>query len=260
MGFNPAKNPIPAHEIEHIRALHHGVGANEYFHRGTAGAYIGDAVFGANDGIITTFAVVAGVAGAQLSPMIVLILGAANLLGDGFSMAAGNFLARKSEADWRATERVKELWEVEHMPEEERQEVRDIYAAKGFRGNELDRVVEVLTADKNVWVNEMMVGEHGLVAEDDEKNAIKNASVTFIAFVIAGAVPLLPYALGLAGSYAFLLSTLSAGVALFAVGSLRTKVTERTWWLAGLEMLAVGGIAAAVAYGVGALLSHVIGS
>lgn len=259
MAFNPSRSPISASEVERIRALHHQGGAHEYFHRGTAGSYIGDAVFGANDGIITTFAVVAGVAGAQLAPAVVLILGAANLLGDGFSMAAGNYLARKSEVDWRATERAKELWEVEHMPNEERQEVRQIYSAKGFQGAELDRVTEVLTSNKEVWVNEMMVGEHGITAGSEAGHPLKNASVTFISFVVAGALPLLPYVVGLAGSRAFAWATVAAAVTLFIVGSLRTRITQRPWLLAGLEMLLVGGVAAVVAYAVGRGLRGLVG-
>lgn len=259
MALNPTRSPIPASEVEHIRVLHHQGGAHEYFHRSTAGAYIGDAVFGANDGIITTFAVVAGVAGAQLAPAVVLILGAANLLGDGFSMAAGNYLARKSEAEWRTTERTKELWEVEHMPNEERQEVRQMYAAKGFQGVELERVTQVLTSNKEVWVNEMMVGEHGITASSGNSHPAKNASVTFVSFLVAGALPLLPYVMGLAGPRAFTWSTVAAAVTLFIVGSLRTRVTQRRWLLAGLEMLLVGGVAAVVAYVVGWGLRGLVG-
>lgn len=250
-GFSPE-------ETEHIRKLHHEGGAHEYFHTKTAGGYVGDVVFGANDGIITTFAVVAGVAGADLSSTIVLILGVANLLGDGFSMAAGNFLARKSEAEWRAIERAREEWEVDNMPEEERLEVREMYKKKGLRGETLEQVVQVLTSNKEVWVREMMTGEHGIVPEDKLLHPTKNAAVTFISFVVAGAIPLLPYVFGAIGTVAFRWSTIAAGITLFAVGSLRTLVTGKRWWLAGVEMLGVGAIAAGVAYTVGAFLARLV--
>lgn len=257
MTWNERKSIIPLKDVERIRSLHHEGVAHEYFHRTTGGAYVGDAVFGANDGIITTFAVVAGVAGADLSSAVVLILGVANLLGDGFSMAAGNYLGRKSEDEYQAVERAKEEWEVEHMPDEERQEVRKLYEAKGFSGQDLERAVAVVTSDKKVWVNEMMAGEHGIIGEGGG-SPVRNAGVTFASFVVAGAVPLLPYVFGLTGYHAFGWSTIAAACALFLVGSLRTFITERRWWLAGLEMLGVGAIAAAVAYAVGAFLSRIV--
>jgi len=106
---------IPQYEVERIRKIHHEGKAKEDFHNLFAGEYIGDIVYGANDGIITTFAVVAGVAGAALSPTIVLILGVANLFADGFSMAAGNYLARKSEKEYkkRLADAMRELTSIQ---------------------------------------------------------------------------------------------------------------------------------------------------
>ena len=117
--------------VAEIRRMHHD-GNTESFHRTGVGGYLRDFVYGANDGIITTFAVVAGVAGANLSASVVLILGFANLLADGFSMAMSNYLGEKSNRDFVATERGREEWEVERLPEEEREEIRKIYRAKGF--------------------------------------------------------------------------------------------------------------------------------
>lgn len=258
MIFKSKSVPTSPGEIEQLRKLHHSQEAHEYFHQRLAGSFVGDAVFGANDGIITTFAVVAGVAGANLSPVVVLILGVANLLGDGFSMAAGNYLARKSEAEYRVTEQAKEAWEVEHMPEEERQEVRELYRAKGFTGQVLEQAVAIVTSNKETWVNEMLVGEHGIIMER-LNHPLKNAGVTFISFVLAGAIPLLPYVFGLKGAPGFAWSIIVTALVLFTVGSLRTLVTERRWWLAGFEMLGVGGVAAGVAYLVGSFLSRIVG-
>lgn len=165
------------------------------------GEYIGDLVYGANDGIITTFAVVAGVAGAQLAPAIVVILGVANLIADGFSMATSNYLARKSEREY-------------------------IEKTSG-----------------------------GATADSDKGHPLHNALVTFVAFVVAGAVPLLPYIFGV-DKNVFYWAIFSTSVALFTVGSLRTLVTGIRWWLAGLEMFAIGAVAAGVAYGIGNLLGN----
>lgn len=162
--------------------------------------YLGDVVYGANDGIITTFAIVAGAAGAALSPVVVLVLGLANLLADGFSMAASNVLSIRSKA---AVERM----ETGHVSEP--------YA---FR--------------------------HGLA--------------TFLAFLLAGAVPLLAFILPFGGDRFRLAATLTLAT-LFAVGAARTAVTRGRWWSSGLEMLFIGAAAAAVAYAVGRLTARLTG-
>ncbi len=253
-----AQPKVPQWEVERIRQIHHAGKTPEDFHQLTIGGYIGDIVYGANDGIITTFAVVAGVAGAALSPIIVLILGAANLLADGFSMAAGNFLARKSERDYRRIERAREEWEIDQLPEEERTEIRKLYAAKGFTGADLERAVAIITSDRKRWVDEMMVGELKIVEENEGSHPLKNAAATFFSFVVAGAVPLLPYVFGVPGASAFRWAIAATAVILFTVGSLRVYVTGKRWWVAGVEMLAVGTVAAVVAYAVGYFLSGLV--
>ncbi|HCU47880.1 TPA: hypothetical protein DIC39_02380 [Patescibacteria group bacterium] len=248
---------IPQYEVERIRKIHHEGKAKEDFHNLFAGEYIGDIVYGANDGIITTFAVVAGVAGAALSPTIVLILGVANLFADGFSMAAGNYLARKSEKEYKKTERQREEWEIDKLPQEEKGEIRDIYQAKGFAGHDLERAVKIITSNRKVWVDEMMIGELKIM-DDDIGHPLKNSLATFCSFAVAGAIPLIPYVLGLQGGLAFKWSVVATAVILFVVGSLRTLITGRRWWLAGLEMLSVGAVAATVAYILGYLLSQLV--
>lgn len=164
------------------------------------GEYIGDLVYGANDGIITTFAVVAGVAGAKLAPAVVVILGIANLIADGLSMAASNYLARKSEKEY-------------------------------------------------------LEQKTGTVAEVEGRHPLYNALATFIAFVVAGAIPLLPYVFGIENNV-FYWAIIATSLALFTIGSLRSLVTRVSWWLAGLEMFAIGAVAAGVAYGIGNLLGN----
>ncbi|OGL83662.1 hypothetical protein A3B36_01225 [Candidatus Uhrbacteria bacterium RIFCSPLOWO2_01_FULL_55_36] len=215
-------------------------------------------VYGANDGIVTTFAVVAGVAGAKLDAPVVLILGFANLIADGLSMAIGNYLGTKSEQQYVAQERTMEEWEVAHVPEEEREEIRQMYRAKGFQGEDLERAVAVITSDNKRWVDEMMRNELGVVADDeDPSRPFKNGLATFIAFVIAGFLPLVPYVFG-ASAKGLLPSSMMAGAALFAVGGARSFITKKSWWWAGIEMLLVGGIAAGAAYAVGALVERFI--
>ena len=167
---------------------------------GIAQHYIRDLVYGANDGIITTFAVVAGVTGGTLAPVTVLVLGVANLLADGLSMGVGNYLGIRSD------ERVRE---AQQLPEQE---------AFPFR--------------------------HGLA--------------TFIAFVIAGAVPLVPYVFSSIETDRFVWSTVLSLVALFGVGAARTRVGTGSWWSNGFEMLGLGVLVGAVAYGSGVVISTLL--
>ena len=232
-------------KIAAAKAAHHQQRGYEYLHQRFGGTYIRDLVYGANDGIITTFAVVAGASGASLSSLVVLILGFANLLADGLAMALGNYLGTKSETAYIAAERAMEAWEVDHLPQEERQEIRTIYQKKGFTGQDLDRAVVTITADKHRWVDEMMVSELGLISEVDHHAAIKKGLATFIAFTTAGLMPLLPYVLGI---NSFIGSAVMTGLILFFVGSRRSLITRRHWLRSGLEMLGIGAIAATVAY------------
>ncbi len=229
------------------------------FHNVPFSEYIGDLVYGANDGIITTFAVVAGVSGASLSPGIVIILGAANLFADGVSMAFGNYLATKSDQDLAKQIRREEEWEIEHIPEYERKEIEVIYKEKGFEGRDLERAVDIITGDKERWLEVMMKEEHGIFQAIDKTAPFKNAIATFIAFVTAGAVPLLPYVILHSTKKLFFLSIVFTGITLFAVGSLRTIITKRPWLKSGFEMLAVGSFAACIAYFVGEALKHMAG-
>ena len=246
------------YDVEKVRAMHYDGTAHEKFHSHLTGGYLRDFVYGANDGIITTFAVVAGVAGASLSTKVVLIMSFANLLADGFSMAMGNYLSGKSNHDYVKAERAREAWEVENLPTEERAEIRELYSKKGFNGELLERVVDVITSDKKQWVHEMMIGEHGLVVEESTDRLWKNAAVTFGAFVTAGLVPVLPYLWGGAAQVVFPYAISATALILFIVGSLRSLITERNWWLSGLEMLGVGALAAGAAYAVGSFLSQVV--
>ena len=167
---------------------------------GIAQHYIRDVVYGANDGIITTFAVVAGVTGGTLAPMTVLVLGVANLLADGLSMGVGNYLGIRSDEKVR---------EAQRLPEQEAFPIR-----------------------------------HGIA--------------TFLAFVAAGAVPLLPYVVPGLATNLFATSTVLSLMVLFAVGAARARVGTGSWWANGLEMLVLGIIVGAVAYYAGAVVSALV--
>ncbi len=226
----------------------------------SSGKYLGNAVYGAIDGIVTTFAVVSGAAGASLNPAVILIMGFANLLGDGISMGLGSYISEKSEKEFIENERRREEWEVDNIPEGEREEIRQIYRRYGFRGKSLNAIVRLITSRKNLWIDEMMVHELGLL-EPDTDPAVSGA-VTFLAFLAAGMMPLLAYVvplvLGITIKNQFLLSAATTLISLFIVGAMRQKITGIHWLRGGIEMTVVGGLAAFSAFGVGRLLSGLL--
>ncbi len=251
-----ARLSAEAHDPARIAAsLAH---ASREEHGGGGSEYLGSMVYGGLDGIITTFAVVSGVAGAELPAGIILILGLANLFGDGFSMATGAFLSAKSDQEFYERERERENWEVEHFPEGERVELFELYRAQGYPDEDAAALVEIKSRDPKRWVDAMMVEELNLLPSNSKP--ILEALTTFGSFLIAGAVPLLVYLADLMFPFsldqqtAFYVSTGLSGLALFGLGASKVFVTQRNALRSGFEMLAVGGLAAAVAYGVGALL------
>lgn len=228
--------------------------------RGPKASYLRDFVYGAIDGTVTTFAVVAGVVGAGLRPAVIIILGAANLFADGFSMAAANVLASRSEREERDRALHQEEEHVDRFPEGEREEIRQIYAAKGFEGADLERVVDVITSDRERWVETMMREEHGL--PESPRRPLLAGAATFAAFVVVGAVPLIAHLVDLVQPVPdpFVLSSVLTGAAFFLVGALKSRFVVRSWWRAGAETLALGAAAAVLAYAVGSALGRFVGS
>ena len=212
--------------------------------------YLRDWVYGGIDGAVTTFAVVSGVVGAQLSSGVILVLGAANLLADGFSMAASNYLATKAEREDAEHLAAIENHHVSADPEGEREEVRQIFRAKGLEGEELRRVVELVTADRGVWVRTMLTEEYGLPWKI--RSPWRAGLSTFSAFLACGLVPLVPFVVG--APDAFRLAAVLTGGVFFAIGSAKSRWSTVSWWRSGLETVTVGSIASALAYGVGILL------
>ncbi|MFH0851534.1 MAG: VIT1/CCC1 transporter family protein [Candidatus Peregrinibacteria bacterium] len=210
-------------------------------------------VLGGNDGIVTTFAVVAGTVGAHLSSVVVIILGIANLLADGISMGAGVYLSLKSERDRYTRLRKEESQEIEDDPAIEREEVRRAFKAKGFSGELLENVVATITADKERWVDTMMHEEHGLVGSEHDRPFLKGL-MTFCSFVVFGAIPLVPYVLLFPDTIRFEAALISTIAALLLLGVTRSITTRERIFRGPLEIVSVGLLCAAVAYGVGAAL------
>ncbi|MDP6667096.1 MAG: VIT1/CCC1 transporter family protein, partial [Dehalococcoidia bacterium] len=197
--------------------------------------------------------VVSGVVGANLDTGIVVILGLANLIADGFSMAVSNFLGTRAEQQFLERARAEEEEEIRVIPEGEIEEIRQIFALKGFEGELLEQVVDVITSDEKVWVDIMLQEEHGLVLEGADPG--RAAWWTFVAFILAGAVPIVPFIANLIGDEGipapFLWSSIATGVTFFAIGVFKAGVVETNRIKSGIETVAVGGAAAVLAYGVG---------
>jgi VIT1/CCC1 family predicted Fe2+/Mn2+ transporter len=196
---------------------------------------------------------VAGVVGADLSTTIILIMGVANLVADGFSMAASNYLGTRAEQEDLQHLEAVERRHIEIVPEGEREEVRQIFRKKGFDGEELERVVALITADRTRWVRTMLTEEYGLPVEI--RSPWLAALATFSAFILCGLVPLVPFLL--MGRNALWVSSVLTASVFFTIGSVKSKWSTSSWWSSGLSTLFVGALAASLAYAVGTLLAGI---
>jgi vacuolar iron transporter family protein len=215
------------------------------------GGFVREVVFGANDGLVAAFAVVAGVHGAQAASKIILIAGMAEVVGGMISMGLGAYLSVKSAVEYIRGERKREEYEVKHYPERERREIQDIYKNKGFEPPVLDAIVDHICADEKRWVNIMMQEELNL-AEEESLSPGKSALATGGAYALASLMPVLPFVFSSDVHRDFLWSIALTIGALFFVGANKTVVTGLRWWRSGLEAMLIGGVAAMATYYIGA--------
>jgi vacuolar iron transporter family protein len=244
---------------DNLEAMHTPAAIQDRLRSSRPHTYIRDFVYGAVDGIVTTFAVVSGVAGAGLPNGIVIVLGAANLAGDGFSMAASNYLGTR--ADRQLVDRARQI-EEKHLsayPDGEREEIRQIFRAKGLAGDELEQMVAVVTSNRQHWIDTMIREEYGLSLEGP--TPLRAGAMTFAAFVLFGTLPLLSflYEFSLSATLMspYLISSFASGVAFFVVGAIKGRLVGQKWYRGGAETFIVGGAAAALAYFVGIVLKGI---
>jgi vacuolar iron transporter family protein len=238
MSFDLVQHRKDAHDIGHLQD------------------YLKQLVYGGNDGIVTTFAVVAGFAGfgaegvAEIGSIAVLLFGIANILADGTSMGLGEFLSSRSERDLYVTHRNRELREIRDNPEVERREVEEILKSHGMSDADARTMVDVFHRNPELMADFMMVYELGMADTTDESPAIKGLFM-FLSFVMFGAVPLSPYFFLDPTPQTFVYSVLATFFALIGLGLLRWYVTTVNIWRCVFETVLVGGTCAVVAYGVG---------
>lgn len=223
-------------------------------------SWVGDFVYGGIDGTVTTYAVVAGVQGSGLPVSVVLILGFANLLADGVSMAVSKYSSDHAEKERIQRIRRLEYQSVSEQPEEEKAEIEEILRNHGFHGEELVSAVTVFTRNKDAWVELMMRYEHNVT--EDSIYPMRSAIMTFVAFNVIGIIPLLGYVvsplIAVDTQTIFLWTSFTTLFALFIVGAIKSKVTDEQWWKAGVKTVLLGSVAAALAYVVGYLLRGLV--
>ncbi|MEX2598014.1 MAG: VIT1/CCC1 transporter family protein [Salibacteraceae bacterium] len=220
--------------------------------------HLGEIVYGGIDGSVTTFAVVAGAEGAGLSNSIVIILGFANLVADGFSMSVGAYLSSQSEKLRYHREKRNEYKEIEEVPEDEIEEVREIFTELGFEGQLLEDVVTKIIENEDRWVDVMM--KHELEMIEEKKTSSMIGLSTFISFIAFGLIPLTVYLIDL--SYPlenkFIIASGLTAVAFAYIGWLKSFVTQSGHLKGILETLALGALAAILAYFAGDVLESIL--
>ncbi len=222
----------------------------------TGGGKIRSAILGLNDGLISTFTLLVGIATATLTGgnSIVILTGIAAMVSGAISMGLGEYISSKSEYNYVKNEMKKEEAEIELFPEEEKQEVKDIFINMGLEGDILDACVENITKRKDIWLNFLIKNELELEVSD---KPLIGAIITFLAFIFGSLLPQLPYFLNL-GFVSLYISSILSMCSLFVVGALKTKITGESFIKSGLEMVIIGLIAFIASYGIGLLFEQLI--
>lgn len=222
------------------------------------GGKIRSVILGLNDGLISTFTLLVGVAAATLaatgSNSIVILTGFAAMVSGAISMGLGEYISSKSEYNYIKNELKKERAEIELFPEEEKEEVREIFEQMGLKGATLNTCVDTITSDKQVWLDFLTKSELGL---EEPENPIMGAVLTFISFVSGSFLTLFAYFFNL-GLISLVLSSGISFALLFIVGVLKTRITGESKIKSGLEMVFIGIIAFIASYGIGTVLEQFI--
>lgn len=230
-----------------------------------AGQYIKPMVYGGLDGIITTFSVVAGVVGADMSTGVLIVLGLANLAADGLSMGVGDYLSAQAELEYAQKERAREAWELANFPDGEKKEMVELYISKGFTREDAETVNGVFMRYPEFFINHMMVQELDMMPPDEDDQPWKSGVVTFISFVLFGLIPLLAFLVlhnvdfsGSSFDPTFLLACIMTAMGLFALGCVKSRFTKKAWYVSGFWILFNGALAAGAAYLIGWGVSQLV--
>ncbi|WP_238161702.1 VIT1/CCC1 transporter family protein [Kribbella antibiotica] len=235
-----------------VSAEHHG----DHKHRDVNGGWLRPAVFGAMDGLVSNFALIAGMdGGTQSGSKFVVLAGLAGLAAGAFSMAAGEYTSVASQRELARAEIEVERLEIARHPIDEEIELAETYRAKGLDPDLADKVAKQFHTNPEQALDEHVREELG-IDPNDLPNPVVAAGSSFVCFAVGAFIPLLPYLLGATSVVPALIMSLTA---LFAAGAVVSRVTSRSWWYSGLRQLLLGGLAAALTYFVGSLVGSLVG-
>ncbi|HET9848988.1 MAG TPA: VIT1/CCC1 transporter family protein [Candidatus Dormibacteraeota bacterium] len=229
--------------------------------RAGIGRSLRDIILGGQDGLVNVLGLVLGVAAATAQLRIIIAAALAATFSESIAMGGVAYTSALAERDYYLAQLEQERREVEEVPDVEREEVREIFRDKGLRADVLDRVVDQITSDKDVWVDVMMRDELHL-APVPSKGVVRRAFVTGFATLIGSLIPLIPFLfvppLGISATVATILALPLCAAVLFGVGAYKALTLVGDWRISGLQMLVIGMVSAAAGYGIGRLL-HVSG-
>lgn len=251
-----ARKAYEAGDMELTIEAHAGNSHGDEKHSTGGGGFIRSIIFGSLDGIVTTFATIAGVAGANYGINVVVTLGFSALLADAISMGLGDYLSSQSELDWAKKERRREAWEFEHVRAAEIEEMVEIYVEKGFDREDAVVILETMAKNDKFFIDHMMIQELGIMPPDPEDSPMKNGAVTFTAFLVVGAIPLVAYLIFHQIPWSpefrpygtFLLAGLITAITLFCLGFFKGRLVGSKSIQSGFWVLLNGGIAAIAAF------------
>lgn len=251
-------NPRVPASHSRLSEEHHPEAIRERLNRPASDNLTADAVLGGIDGCVTTFAVVSGVVGAGFSPVVAVVLGFANLIADGFSMAVSSYESIKTSEEFIESIRDSEREHIERIPEGEQEEIRQIFQNKGFSGEVLEKIVGTICADQRLWIDTMLTEEHGILRSG--RNPVKAALATFASFIMVGSVPLIPLMFpALDIDTQFTISAVLAALMFFSIGAMKSRVFSKPVLRSGFSTLFTGGTAAVLAFFVGDFLRGLFG-
>ncbi len=209
-------------------------------------------VFGANDGTVSTFGILAGLVGANLAGPVIALVGVIQMFAAGLSMGLGAYISTKSQNEYYAEAESEEKRYIDEHPRREKKRVRDILAERGLEGETLKDATKTLTHDRTGWLH-FLVEERFGISATSYPHPVFAASVMFLAFLVAGLFPVFPFFVAPPGVALVWSATLSL-IILFAVGAAKTRFTKRNWFVSGFENLMIGAITGVTGFVVGSLV------
>jgi VIT1/CCC1 family predicted Fe2+/Mn2+ transporter len=219
-------------------------------HRDVTGGWLRPAVFGAMDGLVSNFALIAGVAGGRVHHQVIVLTGLAGLAAGAFSMAAGEYISVASQSELAQAEIEVERRELQRSPEAEERELAQLYEARGLSPELAQEVARQLSRDPEEALGVHAREELGIDPGDLPSPTLAAGS-SFLSFAVGACLPVIPYLLGAVDLWP---AALLAAAGLFTAGALVSRVTARSWWFSGLRQLLLGGAAAVVTFAVGSLI------